>query len=78
MPKRRFLERIIEFIKHSSKIELIYVGTVERGYNSLNSVERSSLWHLIGDLIDLAREAGLKILGYGIERDRHIFIVLSK
>ncbi len=78
IPRGRFLKRIKDFIEHSSTIELIYVGTIESGIDSLKPVERSSLWRTVGDLIDLARETGLKILGYGIERDKHIFLVLSK
>ena len=78
IPKARFLERIRGFIEHPSTIELIYVGLIESGVDSLKPIERSSLWRVMGNLIDLAREAGLKILGYGIEKDRHIFMVLSK
>ncbi len=78
IPKRQFLERIKGFIEHPSTIELFYIGSIEGGADSLTSIERSSLWRLVGDMMDIAKEMGLKVLGYGIERDEHIFIVLSK
>lgn len=78
IPLKEFLRRIEVFLKHPSNMELFYVASISSDVNSLTNIERSTLWRFIGDIIDLALKRGLKVLGYGIEADKNIFLVLSK
>mgnify|MGYP000238678846 CR=1 FL=1 len=78
MSKDQLVERIKRFLRQPSRFELLFVGSIEGGPDALTPSERFAIWQKIGEIIDLARKMGVKVLNHGIGRDGRIFLVLGK